>query len=101
MSDEWTVGGAVLDDAALARLKKILDEESPVIVEHRFYRGSSEPHRLVVSDHDELVTYLRTRGQPGDSFWFWAFDRCCTDGNSAAHGKLPDAEGRVPIGGAY
>jgi hypothetical protein len=101
MTDEWTTAGAVLDAPALASLKSILDDESPVIVEHRFYRGARAPHRFVIDDHDELVEYVRTRGNPGDSFWFWVFERCCPSSSSVLHGKVPDAEGRIPVGGAY
>jgi hypothetical protein len=99
--DVWSASGAVLDDSELTALKPILDEESPVIVEHRFYRGGTAPHRFVVDDYDELVAYVRRKGRPGDSFYFWVFERCCPDAQVVVHGKLPDAEGRVPVGGAY
>jgi hypothetical protein len=101
MSDEWTITGAVLDNVALAALRPILEDESPVIVEHRFYRGASAPHRFLVERHEDLVAYVRERGRPGDSFYFWVFERCCPDSQAVAHGKLPDAEGRIPVGGAY
>lgn len=100
--DEWTTEAArITDPETLAQLERVLEHESPVIVEHRFYRASRAPYRFVVEDFDELVEYLRTKTGPGDSFYMWHFDQCCRDDNGLARGKCPDADGKVPIGGVY
>ncbi|HEY1551740.1 MAG TPA: hypothetical protein VGG28_28125 [Kofleriaceae bacterium] len=102
MADVWTVDAPrITDPAMLSRLASVLENESALIVEHKFYRGSRAPHRFVIDDYDELVDYLRTQARPGDSFWIWHFEQCCRDDNVLAAGKSPDADGKVPLGGAY
>ena len=76
-------------------------ERSAIVVEHRFYRGSRSPDRMVFDDYDTFREYLRTHAQPGDSFWFWSYDDVCRDDNPLAHAKFPDSDGTVPAGGAY
>jgi len=102
MTVEWTMTGPrITDTDVLARLRRILDDESPLVVEHRFFQGSRAPHRFVCDDADALDEYLATRTRPGDSFYLWSFLECCTDERVVANGKVPDAEGRTPQGGAY
>ena len=100
--DEWTTtGDRITDDAILRRLRTLIDDESAIIVEHRHYRGSRAPTRLVYDDADAFEAYVRENGRPGDSFYIWAFETCCRDDNTVANGKIPDEEGRTPVGGAY
>jgi hypothetical protein len=98
--DKWLVGASIADDGRLKRLQAVL-EESFVIVEHRFYRGSRAPHVFVVDNFDDLRTYLQSETRPGDSMWFWRYDELCRDDNSIMQGKVPDQRGLVPEGGAY
>lgn len=101
-ADEWTVDGKrITDHEVLSRLRQILDEESALIVEHRFYRGARAPHRFVCEDFDALQEYLQKDTRPGDSFHLWRFEDCCRDDNVIGDGKIPDSAGRVPTGGAY
>ncbi len=101
-ADVWTTEAPRITDAeTLSRLATILATESPLIVEHKFYRGARSPHWFVADDYDELVEYLRTQTRPGDKFTIWRFDECCRDDNVLTNGKAPDADGKVPIGGAY
>lgn len=101
-NDEWTTVGARIDDPEiLKKIRDVIANESPVIVEHRFYRGARAPHRFVCDDVDEFDEYRRTKAVQGDSFFFWNFDACCTNANVLAAGKVPDAEGRTPTSGAY
>ncbi len=67
----------------------------------RFFRGSRAPHRFVCDDFEELLEYILREGVPGDSFYFWRFVDCCSLDNADIKGKVPDSEGRTPIGGAY
>jgi hypothetical protein len=101
-SDKWAKGGTtILEPAVQAQLRRIIEDESALVVEHRFYRGSRAPHRFVCDDFEELVEYVRASSSPGDAFLFWRFEDCCTDSNVAIGGKVPDSEGRTPVGGAY
>ena len=100
--DNWTTHGArITDPEVLVELRRILDDGSALIVEHRHYRAARAPHRFICDRPDALDEYLRQHSRPGDSFWVWRFDACCRDENSVSVGKVPDAEGKTPTGGAY
>lgn len=102
MSDVWIADGdTITSREVLDRLRHVLDTESALIVEHRFYRGSSSPWRFVCEDVATLEEYLRTKARAGDSFYVWSFEDCCREDNTVGRGKIPDSEGRVPLGGAY
>ncbi len=97
---KWVVGPSMADGERLGLLGRVL-EESPVIVEHRFYFGSRAPHRFVVDAFEDLRAYLQDQTRPGDSLWFWRFDELCRDDNPMTRGKVPDERGLVPERGAY
>jgi hypothetical protein len=100
--DTWIADPNHLDNPDLLdRLRAILADESPVVVEHRYYRGARAPSRFVVDEFDQLIAYLREHAIAGDWFYFWHFSRCCTDDNVLASAKKADASGRTPKGGAY
>jgi hypothetical protein len=99
-SDNWGPGPNILAEDVLGHVAKVL-EQSPVIVEHWFYRGASAPERRVFDDMADLHVYLTEAARPGDKLWLWRFDELCRDDNALAHGKVPDERGRVPKGGAY
>jgi hypothetical protein len=99
-ADDWGPGPSIRENDTLAALRFTLEDTS-LIVEHRFYRGASAPARLVFDDADALEVYLLERTRPGDSIWVWRFDALCRDDNAVAHGKVPDADGQVPVRGAY
>src|SRR5262249_37884464 len=97
-SDNWTLEGRrVTDPAIVDALASIMEGESDLIVEHRFYRGSRAPFRFVCSSADDLRAYLSDKVRCGDALVFWKFEACCSD----EYAKVPDAEGRTPVGGAY
>jgi len=101
-AEQWTTDGLrITDSEVLSRLRTIIDDESPLIIEHRFYRGSRAPKRFVCDDFKDLENYLGKCAQPGDSFYVWRFAECCKDTLIVERGKVPDSSGRVPIGGAY
>jgi hypothetical protein len=102
--DGWKANGLNIEDGeTLLRLKEIIENESAVIVEHRFYRGASAPRRFVCDDFDELEAYVRgQKARPGDSFWIWKFETTCRDDNATLAGaKKADHRGTTPTGGAY
>lgn len=99
--DKWgTEAPNILTEERLALIRQTL-EESPVIVEHRFYRRSSAPDRIVFDDFDRFEEYMRKHMLPGDSIWIWRYDSLCRDDNPLTHGKYPDEKGLVPKGGGY
>jgi hypothetical protein len=99
-TDNWVAGANVLSAETLARIGSAL-EAGPLVVEHRFYRGSRSPERLVVEDIGRLKAYLSANAVPGDSFWFWSFDAVCRDDNALLNSKYPDKDGTTPRGGVY
>lgn len=101
VDDEWTVNGRTLTADDLARIARIAEDDSSLIVEHRHYRGASAPTRLVFDSGDRLVEYLQSAARPGDSIWFWRFDELCRDDNAIGWGKIPNERGEVPVKGAY
>ena len=99
--DRWgTEAANVMAPERLEAIRQAV-EQSALIVEHRFYRGSRSPDRMVFEDYDEFRQYLQAHAVPGDSFWFWRYDDLCRDDNSFTQGKFPDTDGMVPSGGAY
>jgi hypothetical protein len=99
-ADSWGPGPSILASDTLAALRSAL-AQTPLIVEHRHYRGASAPDRLIFEDADALEEHLRERTRPGDAIWVWRFDALCRDDNALAHGKVPDVDGSVPAHGAY
>lgn len=100
--DGWSTDGArITDPAVLERVRRVVDEEGPIIVEHRFYRGSAAPERRIFGDADDFRAYLDAHASAGDAIWVWSFAAVCGDDAALVHGKCPDDEGRVPARGAY
>ena len=99
---DWSQEGEKInDDQKLAMLRRVLEESGPVILERRFYCGSSAPERLVFDEFDELVEYLSQKAKAGDSIWVWSLEGLLRDDNALVHGKCPAEDGAVPKGGAY
>lgn len=99
--DDWNADGAkITAPETLDAIRRCLDD-SPIIVEHWFYRGSRGPDRLIFDDYDDFLEYLNTHARAGDSIHTWNFAALCLDDNELAHGKCPDDNGLVPRRGAY
>lgn len=99
--DEWSDSGAnILAPEMLDQIKTILGEQ-PIVIEHRLYRGSSAPLRLVFDDYEDFIDHLKSRARPGDRILVWGYSDLCKDDNWLADGKYPDDRGRTPRGGAY
>lgn len=99
-SDDWRPGPNILAPENLARMRELL-EETLLIVECRFYRGSRTPERRIFDEYAALEAYLSATVRPGDNVWIWRYDHACRDDNSALHAKVADADGCVPSRDAY
>jgi hypothetical protein len=101
-TDDWSTNGAKITSAeSLTQIQRILEDEAPIIVEHRFYRGACAPARMVFDDFEEFTNYLKTSASAGDAIYVWNFGATCTDENVLVKGKCPDDYNRVPQKGAY
>ena len=96
----WGPGPTILSPENLTALRAAL-EQTPLIVEHRLYYGGRSPERRIFEDREDLEAYLGAHTTPGDDVWVWRFDELCRNDNTLTHGKVPDADGNVPAGGAY
>jgi hypothetical protein len=100
-TDDWSKTGAnILGSELLAKVQSIL-EEQPIIVEHRLYRASSAPLRLIFDECEDFLEHLRSHARPGDHVLIWGYSDLCRNDNKLADGKYPDDEDRTPRGGAY
>ncbi len=100
--DGWTADGHKISSPEnLDAIRKCLENQGPVIVEHWFYRGSCAPERFVFDDFDAFLEYLDTKAFAGDALHVWNFAETCRDDNELAYGKCPDDGGMVPQHGAY
>ena len=82
-------------------IRQCVDEAGPIIVEHRFYRGSSAPERMMFDEFEVFAAYLDEHASAGDAIHVWSFAAVCLDENMLASGKCPDDAGLVPTRGAY
>jgi len=101
-ADEWaSEGDTITHPGHLETVRRTLEDDGPVIVQHWFYRGSSAPARVVFEDFNQFTDYLNTHASAGDIIDVWSFSAVCNDANRIASGKCPDDQGRVPRRGAY
>jgi hypothetical protein len=100
--DEWTLDGEKISSPEkLAAIRHSLESEGPVLVEHRFLRGSCGPDTLVFADYEEFTTYLVENARAGDLISVWSLWPFMRDTAPLAQGKCPADDGTVPQGGAY
>lgn len=100
--DDWSENGkSIVSTENLEGLRHTLEQEGPLIVEHRLYRRNSAPERLIFDEYDELLSYLQSHARPGDSFYAWSYASVCNSENAIAIGKYPDGRGRTPKRGVY
>lgn len=97
--DNWKIDKkGLLSESKLIAVKPYLDGTDCVILEHRHYRGASSPTRLVFDDYGELRAYLADHALPGDAVRLYRYP---TEDTLLVKGKIPDASGKIPEGGAY
>lgn len=101
-NDDWSAQGAkITSPESLEAIRKALEEDGPIIVEHWFYRGASAPDRLFFDEFAAFMEYLNKQAAAGDAIHVWNFPAVCRDDNRLTGGKCPDDDGRVPNSGAY
>jgi hypothetical protein len=100
--DDWSEDvPRITDDATLARIRQVLENRGPVIIEHRWYRGSAAPSRLILDDYDDFLQYLQSSAFAGDAIDVWSYTDVCDPRITLASGKCPDPAGQCPRRGAY
>ncbi len=59
-ADEWSPDGRkILSPENLEVIRKTLEDEGPIIVEHWHYYGSRSPDRFVFDDLDDFMDYMQ------------------------------------------
>jgi hypothetical protein len=101
-SHEWSSDGEkITDEPKLERIRQVLENTGPILVEHWFYCGSRAPDRMVFDDYDTFTEYLQQHAKAGDAIHVWDLDPLLRNDNELVHGKCPAEDGTVPKGGAY
>ena len=99
--DKWiNERDKITDKRNLDKIKNILENHGPIIVEHWFYRGSSAPNRKIFDDYDDFIHYLEDEAFAGDAIDVWNFSNLCKPNNRIANGKCPDDNGEIPQKGS-
>ncbi|HEV8058532.1 MAG TPA: hypothetical protein VGP68_01585 [Gemmataceae bacterium] len=79
--DGWMADGRkITAPEALEAIRRCLDEEGPIIIEHLFYRGSCAGG-TVFQDFDAFAGYPETHASAGDAVHVWSFAAVCRDEN--------------------
>lgn len=90
----------ILKPELLARIRSVL-EQQPIILEHRLYRASSAPLRLIFEEYEDFLNHLKSQARHGDHILVWGYSDLCRDDNMLVNGKYPDDAGQIPSGGAF
>lgn len=100
--DDWSGEGSKISAPEnLEAIRNILEEEGPILVRHRFYRGGSGPDHLVFNEFEEFLAYLNEQAYAGDAIDVWSIWQIAGPESRIAEGKCPDENDLVPKGGAY
>ncbi|MGI4790664.1 MAG: hypothetical protein ACRYFS_17655 [Janthinobacterium lividum] len=94
-------GPKITSPDTLATIERVLEDEGPILVEQRLYRGASAPDWYAFSQIDRFMDWLETKTADGDIISVWSSYALCKDENAIAQGKCPDEQGFIPELGAY
>jgi hypothetical protein len=98
-SVQWVHDGEnILSEKNLSAVRVHLETVGNIAVEHWHLYGGTSPTPLAFNDYDEFYSYLQGKVKPGDAIDVYPFPH---NAATIAHGKLPNSEGEVPLGGAY
>jgi hypothetical protein len=63
-ADEWSPDGRkILSAENIEAIRKALEDEGPIIVEHWHYYGSRSPDRFVFDDLDDFMEYVQGKAR--------------------------------------
>lgn len=97
---KWSTDGPnIMAADQLAAVRDHIDQVGFVAVLWWHYYGSQAPTPLVFGDFAVFMEFLKTEPEEGDAVDIWPFPS--DSGQCIAHGKMPNALGQVPEGGAY
>jgi hypothetical protein len=101
-ADSWSFDGEKISSSEkLDSIRKALEDEGPILVDHRFLRGSRGPDTLVFDSYERFIAYLTDNARSGDLITVWSLWPFMRDTPPLAQGKCPAEDGTVPKGGAY
>lgn len=101
-ADKWTIEGEkITSPEKLEAIKKVLEREGPILVDHRFLRGGCGPATLTFDDYEYFIEYLTENARIGDCITVWSLWPYMRDTEPLASGKCPDVDGAVPLVGPY
>ena len=94
---EWSLDGEKIDSPEnLSAIKKVFDEDGPILVRHWYLGGATAPNKTVFESFAEFVAYLEKDAQAGDEFEIWNLWLLIRDTPPVVKAKCPDADGAVP-----
>jgi hypothetical protein len=101
-AEQWTADGPnILAADNLQRIRAILDDEGPILVERAVYKGGGGREWRLFEELDAFRRYLEQETFAGDRIAIWSANQVLTDATIRVFGKCPDDNGQVPRGGAY
>lgn len=102
-ADDWRVDESenLLEEKKIESIRRVLDSEGSIVIEHWIYRGSQAPKRRVFDDLEGFVGYLVESAHAGDIVDVWSLHSLITSSNRLVSGKCPADDGTVPRTGSY
>ena len=101
-STEWVSDGAKITSSDnLSAVKNVLENVGSIILEHWHFYGSRAPDRMVFDDYEDFIEYLNENAVAGDAIHIWSMHELCNEDNELVHGKCPNEENMIPVGGSY
>lgn len=86
----------VLSAEHLDTIRRVLEDEGPIILEHYYFHEQRMLARLIFDDFNLFITYILSRARAGDAFHVWSFTAVCRSENKIASGRFPDEEDKMP-----
>jgi hypothetical protein len=98
---EWVTNQPnIMSEESLAKVRAALDK-GYIVVEHMHFYGGRSLDKMFIEDFEDFMDYVRAKAKPGDQFVIYAIEEMFDKKLYTLKAKFPDAEGRVPVGGAY
>src|SRR5438105_2336035 len=98
---EWVADQPnIVSEESLSKIRAAL-AKGYIVVEHMHFYGGRSLDKMFMEEFDDFMDYVRTKTKPGDQFVVYAIEELFDKNLYTLKAKFPDAEGRVPVGGAY